>query len=497
LQPLVEKIDIAIREANLEDAFVAAQKRDADSADTKSHAGDNSPPSADVNGSSLPVTERDRFLLTGDLNDIEILYNATASAPHIAENLRGDFVFSQGVARVCLFGQNPDDLLLVVSKVIATKSGAQPVGVHVGPCDPANLPAYDLVAFVRGSFLKSPREEALNLIKQVETSAMKPFAEVSAAELAKSADAEHAAIEKVRVNVAEGAVDGFGVALLKNGSSALCVSVKAWAAAHRQLLLRSETKLDLDMHAQAVLRDLNIEDAFIAAQHDQCEAVYASAADLKVLTAALTRADMPFAFSSLWVLPGDVAREDAAISGKAKMALQQQTERAQRNADAARLATQRAVDLSATEEAQQAALRGKYGETAKGAANTLGAEVTAWAKDESGNAGRLFPQFESWLADKLADHWEVTTSDSVIEDYGASSFKNRILETVFARVTVHMKNRMLGEYNDACFVFGRINDSEFSMFREPIVARCDDIAEIRSWKMGHDFRSEWTVGHYN
>ena len=110
LQPLVDKIDVAIREANLESAFIAAQKEV-----------NNSPEKKTVTMPGVTKTHRpsyaahhrgNRFLLEGDLDDVEILYNANSRAPHIAQNLRGDFVFSQNEARICLFGQNPDGLAL-------------------------------------------------------------------------------------------------------------------------------------------------------------------------------------------------------------------------------------------------------------------------------------------------------------------------------------------------------------------------------------------------
>ncbi|HME84773.1 MAG TPA: hypothetical protein VKG91_09555 [Roseiarcus sp.] len=55
-----------------------------------------------------------------------------------------------------------------------------------------------------------------------------------------------------------------------------------------------------------------------------------------------------------------------------------------------------------------------------------------------------------------ADRWEIMTTDSDVQDYGTSDFKGRPLDTAFARVTIRLKNAILGEYKDACFVFGRI-----------------------------------------
>ena len=117
LQPLVDKIDVAIREDNLESAFIAARKEANNSpeknTETAPTATPNAPPAV-----GLPTTEKNRFLVEGDLDDVEILYNANSKAPHIAQNLRGDFVFSQNEARICLFGQNPAGLALTMEQAV-------------------------------------------------------------------------------------------------------------------------------------------------------------------------------------------------------------------------------------------------------------------------------------------------------------------------------------------------------------------------------------------
>ena len=56
---------------------------------------------------TLPITEKNRFLIEGDLADVVALYNAGAKAPHVALNLRGEFVFADDRANVCLFGPQP------------------------------------------------------------------------------------------------------------------------------------------------------------------------------------------------------------------------------------------------------------------------------------------------------------------------------------------------------------------------------------------------------
>jgi hypothetical protein len=488
LQPLLDKIDLAIREDNLEPAFIAFQKEVYSSPGKKVEA-------LAAPTDKLPTTEKNRFLVEGDLDDVELLYNASPKAPNVAQNLRGDFVFSQNQARVCLFGPNPEGLALTVKQAISAKVDPRQINIAFEPCDPEHLLNYDIVATQRSVFLRSKRDDALALIKTIEDDDYRKFAEVTAADLSKTADAERVQIEKIKTNVADETPDGFGVVLLKTRSANLCVAVGSKALSHRQLLLRAEDKLNLEMQTEVVLRDTNVDDAFINIQKHQCGAVYASAADLKTLTAALTRNDIPYAFSSLWNLPTDVERDDAALAEKARVAAKEETEREQRNADQSRLASMRAEDLSTTQAAQQVGLRQKFGENAKAAANALSSEIAALTKDQNSSISGFYPTYAAWLIDKLADHWEITTIDTEVQDFGISTFKSRGLDTIFVRITLHLKNRMLGEYKDACFIFGRINDTEFSMSREPAFAKCDDEAAILTWQTGHDFKSEWLASN--
>ena len=133
------------------------------------------------------------------------------------------------------------------------------------------------------------------------------------------------------------------------------------------------------------------------------------------------------------------------------------------------------------------------------------ADVTSWGQGQRGPAGVEYPIYAAWLAEMKADHWEIMTTDSDVADYGTSDFKGRPLDTAFARVKIRLKNAILGEYRDACFVFGRIVDPGFNMTREPFVAgpfvstppsvpRCGGEDTERLWQTGHGFQSRWIVG---
>jgi hypothetical protein len=56
-----------------------------------------------------------------------------------------------------------------------------------------------------------------------------------------------------------------------------------------------------------------------------------------------------------------------------------------------------------------------------------------------------------------------------------------------------LRNRILGEYKDVCGIFGRMNDSEFGMVRDPTEVSCDQTAELSSLNKARNFESQWLV----
>ena len=160
--------------------------------------------------------------------------------------------------------------------------------------------------------------------------------------------------------------------------------------------------------------------------------------------------------------------------------------------DEARLQDQRNKDLAATEAEQQSKLRAQYG----GLAQSAVAEQSDSIKLERGEGGPAqieFPQFAAWLMTARSNHWEIMTTDTDVLDYGVADFKGRMLDSAFARMNFHLRNAILGQYEDACFVFVRMIDQKFHMAREPTIARCEDTDTVKLWRTDHKFESRWIV----
>jgi hypothetical protein len=110
-------------------------------------------------------------------------------------------------------------------------------------------------------------------------------------------------------------------------------------------------------------------------------------------------------------------------------------------------------------------LRKRYGRSADAAAASIASELKDFAASRSGSASLKWPVFTNWLNEKFADHWEIVSFNSETADYGVSNWKDRQLDTAFTRITVQLKNRMLGEYQDACFVAGQITSFRWTANR--------------------------------
>jgi hypothetical protein len=122
------------------------------------------------------------------------------------------------------------------------------------------------------------------------------------------------------------------------------------------------------------------------------------------------------------------------------------------------------------------------------------ADVTKLEQGDDGSTQIEFPEFAAWAKTARSNHWEIMTTDTDILDYGVSDFEGRTLDTAFARVNIHLRNAILGKYEDACFVFARIIDEEFHMVREPTFAHCEDTEMVKRWQTDHKFQSRWIIG---
>ena len=516
-QTAMGTIEAAIKDAGLSDAYAtasAAAKQVAvaeavvpqpaegstpspasttDQTTSKPSAGTSPPQSP---RSSLPVTDKNRFLLDGGRDDVILMVNASPKAPHVYRDLKGVLVFDRDQADVCLFGRGMDaDLADVVRSALAPYKLKQ-ISLPQTPCDGDRLDSYDVVATGRGQYLHQDMPLALQLVGSLESGTLQQLSTITPAALQTAQATEAVAAEAVAEDIARGTRPGFGFLIVGEGVSALCAVTPEDAEAHQHLIAGNADMLTAAMGTEPVVATTTVDGAFVSAKRGRCGAVYASATDLKTVADGLQRDGRKYRFSSLWFTPAEIQGSSDAIKAERSTAERQMAERQRQQAEDARIADMRAEEEAATISARQVASRKQYGSTATAAAARIASKVngfTSSPEDQTQIAVHDFPDFAAEFRNDLGDRWEKMSENNTLADYGVADWKGRSLETVFSRVDIRLRNTIRGEYKDRCYVFGQINDTEFNATREPVVLPCDDGADLAAWQVGHGFKSFWNL----
>lgn len=517
-QTLMGTIDEAINEAGLRDTYAAAsaaaEKAATAEADAARVAASQPVPAIPQDGmvtagatapqvtlgepGHLPVTDKNRFLFDGGREDVVFMVNMSAKAPHAYRDLKGDLVFDRDQADVCFVGQDADSSLAKIVRSALSAYRLKQLAISPAACDGVRLNSYDVVATRRGVFLRQEPQAALQLVEAIETDTLKLLTTITPAALQAATAAESVAGEAVAEDIEQGTRAGFGLLLINRGVSvsAVCAVTPENAEAHRRLLTERNDALAASMGAEPVIAPTTADGAFVSAKRGSCGAVYASAADLKVLANGLKRDGTNYRFSSIWITPEEVKSANKDVDAAKKAAEKQAEDRRIEHVEQEKLEQNKAAKEAATLSARQEASRKQYGASAMAAAARIAADVDSFTESRGGDAqiaAQKFAAFSEQFRGYLGDEWEKMSENSEVADYGTADWKGRTLDAAFTRVTIRLKNRILGDYRDLCFVFGQIDDPEFNTTREHIGVPCDDNADLASWKTGHGFKSRWNL----
>jgi len=206
------------------------------------------------------------------------------------------------------------------------------------------------------------------------------------------------------------------------------------------------------------------------------------------------RDQVKYTFSPVWFTKEDVARatfdtRDARQQAIRKAAIESQQKQAQAAIDAARLKAQQG-----TKSAIEQGLHEKNGVRARGLMNGIGDFVRGLADKRLDDVDHRFSTYSSWLVKRFSDQWETFNVTSDIADFGTVQWKGRSLDAIIVKSTIQQKNRILGKYDDACFMFGLVDDVEFMMQRELFSVDCGSGgAFLTKWKLGQNFQSQWNA----
>jgi Putative peptidoglycan binding domain/Tetratricopeptide repeat len=479
------------------EAFVRENSLSSDY-DNISSSFDQPRPSRPVPEPGLPITDKTKVALVGPDRDMVFLFNSAASAPSIAKDLAGRFVFLTGSASVC-FAQSDsmDEERRWFLERTLRQEGAREVKGDDSRCDFAKIPrAFDIVVFQRGELLKQRRDYVIGLTDLLQKDDLREYRVVSAADYDAAVQGIRATALRISSEVESNTRTGFGVIIVTDSGTPACaiVSNHIEELGLALLLQRDKELISRRLRFDWNVINVTVENGFVALTRQQCGYAAGDARALRMLMLALRRDDKKYEFAPIWFPTDDVVaagteeirRRDAAEKAIA----------AQNNMDTAAL-EQREAQKQAIEER----LRSENGPRARALKDGVDSVVRADAfmpltdmPRVASATQRLFPGFASWLNRQFDGQWETTEVASEIADYGKVQWNGRTLDGIIVQINVTQKNRIQGIYATTCFTFGQVVDDEFAMRRDMFSVPCSGSRPmLDDWRTRRELRSLWNA----
>lgn len=461
-----------------------------------SQAGDSG--KQESNSAAYAVTDLNKALLRGSLEDVIVLYNAGPKAPSLLRTISGQFSLTKNQAWICLLGPVRTPALDKALLEALDPMGGKAINVS-SDCAAGDLDSADLFLVQRKTFLEAPATLQATYLEAMAAKTIRVFDPIRFDDIKARMDSDQTLALKIAQEVSSGTRDGYGGILLTSSSDRICTVVDGNAAVHEATI--SEIADFAGMSGSTVSYP-SIDKAYEDVRHEQCRVLYASAANLKAAAEALARDGVLFSFAPVWLDKNDAATTAARLEA----AKQEEVKVAEAKRVAAdeekKIAAQREADEKNSRSARQADLRQKNGPAATALLNmfadglkeTVLGNATDKANSSSGiNMEGLFPEFAKWNADLSHDNWKATDVTSEVQDYGTVNWKGRNLDGIVIKATVKMVSAERGQYKNECFLFGAVMDNEFQMVRDPYESKCNDTETSAHWAVGHELKSLWVA----
>ncbi|MEW6123993.1 MAG: hypothetical protein AB1698_15375 [Pseudomonadota bacterium] len=494
LKPLTEGADLAFLQSGLRKAYFNASTDPGSGGATPTAS---TGPAAVASAAAVPnpdavrssLTEKNRFLLDGGVEDVVFLYNASSEAPHVLKNLKGDIVFERSAASACIFQKQDNRDSTNLTRRILSTYGLETISIDSRPCAPEKLRSFDVVMVRRAIMFREDPAYTLALLQQIEVGALVHLRTVSGSEL----DTQASVTARRAAEIDAQTATGHGFVVLSNSSPLVCVVVEQDMPAHDLLLSENAQGIRADMNKAPQFSAMSLDAAFAGVKRGRCAVVYSDAGNLKTIIDALKRDGANYQLLALWISPDDLAAARTRASAALAEAQAQTFERQRAAGEAAKIAAIRVEEEARTRDAQREKLRQAHGQKAQAASNTIANDVKA-AIDGTDKAARdQYPVFFAWLDEKRRSQWDVFAVTSNVFEYGTVDWKGRRLEAGATRTELRVRNQVLGEYQDHCFVFAKVFDYEFLVARDFVVIPCGKEGQILAWKNSRDFKSLWDV----
>ena len=441
------------------------------------------------------LTEKNRFLLEGPVDDIVLLYNASSTAPKVWKNVRGDVVFQGDIASLC-FAQSAVEL--GVARYIdhyLGDHGARKITSASQPCDFSTTPkTIDIIAFRRGNLLNGREDYVLALAKLLEAGTFRKYETISNYDSVLR-DRQKLSLE-IETDLENGSRKGFGV-ISATETPVACVippSKGEWSDGLKELLKRNA-----DVIAPTITSDWpyvdtpNKDIAFLGLQRHQCGYLLGADNDLEAIAQALRRDKIKYAFAPVWWDEKEVSQASFDVHDATQQEARKQQDLDRKRKSEEALQAERDKSKQSQKSEIERKLREANGTKARGLMNYIHDLVSGMAEKRRVDNSDLFLTYSKWLDRRFADQWETFNVSSDVADFGRVQWENRPLDAVIVKTIVHQKNRILGRYDDGCYFFGFVADDEFDMLRDSFAVDCADAPDLDKWKVGERFQSRWNA----
>jgi peptidoglycan hydrolase-like protein with peptidoglycan-binding domain len=443
----------------------------------------------------LGITDKTRFVVEGPADEIALLYNASPTAPSVWVNVRGDIVFQSDTAALCFSQAKPEVGMFRYTERILGEQGAKTIIAGAIPCDlSAAGTSIDIIAFERGELLKQREDYIRALVKLIGDNSFRKCKMISDyASLAKQREILSLQIES---DVEKNARKGFGVITVSD-SPAVCVinsSPPEQVDGIKELLRRNQYLIAPKLASDWQYVDASPDLAFRGLQRRQCGYVAGGADDLRALTQALRREQIEYRFAAVWFEVQDVeqATFDTRDAREQEIRKKAESDRVQKEQQA--LEEKRQQERQSQKSVIEQGLRQKNAVKARALMNSIHDFVRGLAEKRLNDTSGFFPNYSNWLNKRFADQWETFNVSSDIADFGTAQWNGRPLEAIIVKSVIQQKNRILGKYEDHCYVFGLVDDSEFTEKRDQFAVDCDSGGSfVSKWKVGEAFQSQWNA----
>ena len=441
------------------------------------------------------ATDKSMYLIQGPADDVVLIYNASPSAPKIWKNVRGDFVFQEDSASLCFTQSAPDVALVRYVERMLRHEGVKQVLSGPQPCAlSVTASSIDIIAFQRGGLLKERENYIAVLVKLLEENTFRQYKIVT--DYSGEKQRREALSLQIESDLERSVREGYGI-LAVSESGTMCVvppKDSEQMDGLRALITRDRDLIGPNLTSDWQFVETTDDLAFRGVQRHQCGYVAGDLAALRTVMEALRREQLRYSFSPVWFDMKEVTQATFDTRDAREQEIRKREAIKQAETDAKRIEEQRQKDKQLQKGEREHQLRETNGVRARGLMSEINTFVKALAEKRDIDKGGSFSTYSSWLNKRFAEQWETYSVSSGVADFGTVQWNGRSLDAIIIKSLIQQKNRILGKYEDKCFLFGLVDDVEFAMRRESISAACDSgVKFITNWKVGKNFQTQWNA----